>query len=314
VTAANSQGWIGELIEVALAFHPTYRNTPTPPALTEFMQQHQRLEPAAAPPAEPDPFESLVMRGGRVFIARDDLRQKLKLIGTENFSCVLVVNGTKCSGKTYTRDFVNHLKRRDLATERVVYVDVDKEVNTPDDLLKSLGRPLGLQTIPARTSEQDAKTWVPSVGPWVRDGVEKKKEDGIETWWFILDGFSEKTHESTTYDLIRELATIADRDLQEIRLLLLNYGQRLGGQHLFVTEEKIEEIGEKEVSGFLIRANERAGKPHSDERLRTETTEIFMQVSARMDQDHALEHERLCYVSAEVTRKARQLFPMWMPS
>jgi len=242
------------------------------------------------------------------------LRQKLKVIGTKEFSCVLVVNGAKSSGKTYTRYFVNHLKeKRNLATEKVIYVDLDKEVNTPDDLLKLIGRPLGLETIPPRTSEQDAKTWVPGVGNWVREGVDGKKKDGIETWWFILDGFKEKTQESTTYDLILELAKRADLDLQEIRLLLLNYGTRLGGQHLFVNEEKIEEIGENEVLGFLKQANERVGKQYSEDRLKAETADIFVQMKSSMEQDKAPEQERLCYISAEVTRKSRQLFPTWMP-
>jgi hypothetical protein len=315
VGAANTQGWIGELIEAALGFHKDYRETDTPPALLEFIAQCKRLDPAVKPPPEPNPFDTLVMRGGRVFIARDDLRQKLKVIGTKDFSRVMVVNGGKCTGKSYSRFFLNHLKEKEkneIQTERVVYVDLDKQVNNPEDLLKWIGQPLGLKTVPPRTSEQDARTWVPSIGNWVREGVDAKKAEGTETWWFVLDGFSDKTHESTTYDLIRELATRADLDLQEIRLLLVNYGQRLGGQHLFVIEEKVEEIGEKEVRGFLMQVNDRAAKPYSEKQLDDETANVFAQVKARMIEEKAPEQQRLCYISAEVTRKIRQIFPTWM--
>ena len=313
VGAAQTQGWIGELIAAALSFHKDYRETDTPPALVEFIDQHKRLDPALRPPPEPDPHDTLVMRGGRVFIARDDLRQKLKVIGAKEFSRVLVVNGGECTGKTYSRYFVSHLKERnDLQNEKVVYVDLDQQVKKPEDLLKWIGQPLGLTTIPPRTAEQDARTWVPAIGNWIREGLDAKKAEGTETWWFILDGFSDKTQESTTYDLIRELATRADLDLEEMRLLLIDYGQRLGGQHLYVNEEKIEEIGEKAVLVFLGQVNDRAAKPYQEERLKTETADIFAQVKARMLEEQAPEQIRLRYISAEVTRKIRQLFPAWM--
>jgi hypothetical protein len=313
VGAAQTQGWLPELIEATLGFHKEYKRTETPPILAEFIEQHKRLDPSRKPPTEENRYESLVMRGGRVFIGREDLRQKLKVIGTDTFSRVLVVNGAKCTGKTYSRYFLNHLKeRQELHTERVVYVDLDKQVNKPEDLLKWIGDPLGLQSPPPRTAEQDARTWVPAVGNWVRGGLDAKKTEGTEVWWFVLDGFSDKTHESTTYDLIRELATRADIDLGEVRLLLLNYGQRLGGQHLYVNEEKIEEIGDKDVLGFLGKVNERTGKPYSEERLQIESTDIFAQVKMNMVQEQAPEQERLCYISAQVTRKTRQLFPGWM--
>jgi hypothetical protein len=312
---ANKLGWILELIEAAAAFYPTYRNTLTPPAITDFIAAYPRLDPAAKPPPEPDPYETLVMRGGRVFIARNDLRQKLRVIGTGVFSRVLVVNGSKCSGKTYSWYFLNHIKERNgVQSEKVVYVDLDREVNKPEDFVTAIGRPLGLQTIPARTSEQDARGWVPAVSEWVRAGVQAKKQnEGIQTWWFILDGFADKTHESTIYDLILMLATRADLDMQELRLLLLNYGQRLGGQHMFVNEEKISEIGEQEVLGFLKEANRKAGSQVTDEKLKAETKAVFAQVAAGMAENTAPEQERLYYISMEVTRKARQLFPGWMP-
>jgi hypothetical protein len=186
------------------------------------------------------------MRGRRVFFKRDEFRESLQRIGAPNESRVLAVDGDRFTGKTYSRDFLNFLRENEPAwkcrNQQIIYINMDECVFEPEDLARTIGAFFGLkaETMPPDKGEQAARR-IPALLEWLTVGLHNSP---VHVFWLVLDGFRVKVQPQATHDLIRATIDAVDRDLDKVRMILLNYIQHIDLDVVYILKEKIEPINE----------------------------------------------------------------------
>jgi hypothetical protein len=102
VNAAAKEGWLRDFVQ-RLVVDPVTRNRP------EFAAVLAEIDKGAALKTSPDPFEEVLVEGGRPFVNRQPLRARLLVLTDPLGSTVLVVDGAPQSGKSYSYYLINHV-------------------------------------------------------------------------------------------------------------------------------------------------------------------------------------------------------------
>lgn len=299
VDKAIEEDWVWFLIKAA------FIEQPLAPHLKDFATKHPDLNPANAPKSSADHIMAYVLRGQRYFIDRKDLRSALAEMRSDERR-VLVVNGDRLSGKTYTRELISFLSWK-TPKNRPVYVDLDKYVYQPPYLTETIGQLLGMETstMPKKEDEQTAR-WVQRLVGWI---LARVVNPGDITYWFIFDGFREQTLLPETKDWIDELAVQAELNVPQCRVVLLNYKETLPFQISdYVGREEIKPIGRDELLDFFEQLNLDNQKKYGSDDLKGNVETILSQVDAAIASKPESEIERLLLLSKAVTKTARLLF------
>ena len=299
--AAESQGWTLDL--VAGARKAAQDN----PLLKKFIADYPDFDPTKPPPPAVDHYQTRFLLGGRVFLRREDLRTKAKLIGVEDNSRVLVVTGPRVSGKTYSRDFITYVLAKDpqqrLLTQKVLYFDLDDYPSGPGDLARRIGTQLGLkkETMPESKGEQDSR-WVPDLLDWLVGGINAHPADVV---WLILDGFRVHSLPGEVHDLLARLVKEADSTTPKLRMVLLNYGQR-DLVAPFALNEAIdaEPVKRKHIEEFVEHLYQRSGKTYTPENVTKAVDDILAQVDQQLQNRPDAKDRWLEYVSVALTKAA----------
>jgi len=212
VGAANSKGWISQLVLAVVADRPNNQH------IRDFLGKHPYWDPAKHPALQ-HPADTLRVLGGRSFIARDNLRKALKKMDEPTGRKVLLVSSNhRKVGKTYSRDLVGFISENKQPSE-VAYVDLDSEKFDPINLAKKIAKEMKLNTslFPDETTEQAARS---------NQELVKLLTDvdnpSLKVWWIILDGFREGVPSEAIQDFIAQLAQRIQSS-EEFRLILVNY-------------------------------------------------------------------------------------------
>jgi hypothetical protein len=243
INRAESESWLPALIETAWTMQPNH------PGLTRIRQAWQ--VPAVAIPA--DHAKALLLPGKTVLINRQILREKLQTLQAANGSRVLVVDGDSVSGKTYTLHYVSYLASAGR-TFRHSYVDLERMPRTADntiDAAKLAGaiaiRLVGEPVPPPKDGNQ--LTWLDHFEVWLEQKLPKQ-----QIHWLVIDNFRKVALEQSALELVADLAMRTYQTLDNLRLVLLSYGDReaLQAQVVGCVEyEPIAAIGTKDVAGFF---------------------------------------------------------------
>jgi hypothetical protein len=301
VLRAEKQGWVRELVHGALA------EAPAAPHLLAFIQKYPRFDPANAQ-APLDCYRAIFLKSQRVFLKRDELREKLQIIGSPNESRVMAIDGGRGFGKTYSKEFLYFLKENESSwagfVQMIVYVYMDQCVFQPEELARVLGSRLGLdeRTVPPNKGEQDARR-IPDLVDWLREGIEN--DDGV-IWWLVLDGFRVQVQPEATHDLIRALIDTTDSDWGNARLILLDYGKFLDlDTTLYILCETISPIERHDVEDFFEHVYSRSQKTWKPEDIRQTVDDLLAQVDAEVAKRGP--EVRLQILSTGLTRAAKNL-------
>jgi len=258
VGAANSAGWIGQLISEVKKARPNSQS------IRNFLANNPDWDPAASPPEE-HPCDALFLLGGKSFVGRDTFRGYLKAMERDNESKVLVITSDRRRvGKTYSRELVQYLAmRRNLATP--VYLDLDEDTYDPGTLAKRLGARLKIPgNVPDRAQQQAAR-WNQDLIEWLIPETPREKEP---VWWIVLDGFSTRIPSEETQDFIQQL-TQRVQSRVNFRLILVNYTYPLPlGVGGFFFKDKVDPVTPAELQAFLSRVHrQKRGAPPSAQEL-----------------------------------------------
>lgn len=300
VDTANDGDWIWFLIKAALD------DQPLAPHLLAFVAKHPDLNPANAPKPIADHVMAYVLRGQRYFIGRKELRLALKEMRSKDPRRVLIVNGDRISGKTYTRELISFLSEN-TPHHRTVYIDLDKYVYEAPNLTETIGQQMGMDAniMPKQEDEQKAR-WVQRLVGWI---IARVVNPGDTTYWFVFDGFREQTLLPETKDWIDELAVQAETNVPQCRVVLLNYKESLPLQISdYVNREQIKPIGRVELLDFFEQLNSDHQKKYASEHLSGNVETILSQVDAAVAGKPGSEVERLRLLSKAVNETARLLF------
>lgn len=278
VLKAEQRGWVRDLVRGAL------EASPTSPRLRALIQNYPQLDPATAQPAL-ETYRSMFLRGQRVFLKRDDFREALQIIGHQNQSRVIAIDGDRGFGKTYSKEFLYFLRDNEptwLGTnQQIIYVYLDQAVFQPEDLARVIGRRFGLQdaTLPPGKGEQ-APRRIPDLIDWLTGGLQAS---AVDMFWLVLDGFRVQVQPDATHDLIRALIDATDRDWGRVRLLLLNYGKHLDlDTGVYILSETIKPIERTDVEDFFAHVYSESKKHWEPADIKQTVDNLFSQVEAEV--------------------------------
>lgn len=201
-----------------------------PPWLRSLLTLIQLRDPAPQiiarlknpPPKPPDPVDAVLLTSDMPFVNRSILRKRLRVLrnplGTKR---ILVVNGPRCSGKSYTREMIDHLSDGSL---RHCHVKLQSEQvastgarEVARDLVSLMGQPL--DRYPTDNTNEDR--WTQELANWVLlEAVNTPRN-----WWLVLDGFNHPDLRADTRKLIRHLADQVNNGIfvERCRLVLLDF-------------------------------------------------------------------------------------------
>lgn len=311
VDTANHQDWLYFLIKAAV------EDQPLAPHLASFLKKYPDLDPAAGPAPITDHVMAHVLHGRRYFIDRKELRLALKDMRSDLPSTrLLVVNGERFTGKTWTRELISFLSEM-TPKHRAVYVDLDKDVYEALTLTKAIGQLMGMDitTIPKQEDEQKAR-WTQNLCGWII----AKINSGDITYWFVFDGVRERTLLPETKDWIDELAVQVEsnRNVPRSRVVLLDYKESLPfGISDYAGREEIKPIGRDELIDFFELMNRDYKQKYASEDLKGNIDVLMAEVdtviaTAMAQADIAakpeIEAKRPLVLSKAVNETVRLLF------
>lgn len=233
------------------------KRNPTVTALTESLlpRIEQRRSRVSIPA---DPFEACMLRGGLPFVNRALLRSVMRELSNEGGSRVLVIDGPKGSGKSYTRHFVSHIAESH-PNSRVLWINVEDSVRTrftPDQFAISIVTQIGRRSSLAYIPIQQAQTarWIQELRDWLVGEISQT----TETWWLLCDGLSFPDIPTDTKDLLKLLMRSAHVNLPTLRIVAISYSEDMLPTDIvhFIRREQITTIGTSEVKQFFNHLNE----------------------------------------------------------
>ena len=300
VQRAIEEGWISDLV-----YHAVNQN-PNGISLRAFIAKHPDFDPVQGPPVSVDWVMAHTLRARRYFIDRKDLREALKELRSADGPRVLVVNGERVSGKSYTNELISFLSER-TPKNKTIYMNLDKYVFEAPNLTEMIGLQMGMDTtkIPQQQDEQKAR-WVQRLVGWI---LARVVNPGDTTYWFVFDGFREKTLLPETRDWIDELALQAETNVPQCRVVLLNYQESLPFQISdFVSREEIKPIGRDELIDFFGQLNRDHKGNYSPTDLTSKVDVLLAELDGAIASKPEITVERLRLLNKAVKETARLLF------
>ena len=151
----------------------------------------------------PDPFLSLWLRDTMPFFSRSQLRPIVKALIANNSQPILRVIGPEASGKTYTRELIDHVCTSTRSDVHVVLAEVAKGAGPSypvEELADTLVTPTvrDVATRPPRT----ASNYPASLCRWILNAAVQSPG----RWIYVLDGFNQRDLQSETRQLVETLA------------------------------------------------------------------------------------------------------------
>ena len=302
IAKAIAENWLPELIG-AVEASPKKNN----PLFRAFLAAHPGLDPAKAPPPAPDPLASTFLLANRPFVGRPKLRQCLGQLGAPAQSRVLLIDGARGCGKSYTHSFLEF-----AATHwqpcRVQYFDLDGQSYTLSLLSQRLQEALALPLpIPQKDQEQDAR-WAERLASWVVNHT----ANGQGNLWLVFDGFRMHVHDRGVHDFIDKLGEMIDLTAVarggHLRLVLINYESFVPeAVAVGAMEERIERPTKEEFARcFVAKLQEKKGT--SEDLARAAFEEAYAQALAKAGSDpEGQEATELRYINFAMTRAMKRL-------
>jgi len=246
VGKAQDEGWLGRLLEEAVALRP---------AAADLAQLRAELNEAVIA-ERMDHFAACRLLGHNYMVDRGPLRAKLQhLAASEEGIHILKVQGPSKSGKSHTFQLIRYLAER-VGGFKMIFVDLAELSSAVgrDLLPEDLGEEIVLQmnlsgVMPARQNELDSR-WVRRFVAWLTGELQGRDD----FYWIVLDSFTNTLVPAGVYELIQRLAEQVEANLSQVRLILLGYDRDLPDRVLGGLEEDdltaVGHIGQDELLRF----------------------------------------------------------------
>ena len=292
LTAATAEGWILQLVETARSRRAQAQDFLQATAPIEAALR-ARQAPAWHMPA--DPYQVYFLGAMTWFLDRTELRGALRQMNEQDFR-VLVVRGEPRSGKTYSTRLIAFLQN--TFNYNIAKIDFGEAVYGPDDLVRSILRQLGRPVDNLPPQQAQAAYWVHELRDWLLGEVGKL----ARPVWVVLDGFDEDQLQTSTQDLIRDLAVRINEDRQiPLRLVVLSH--RDVQLHIDVDpemlREQLERIDRPQVAEFFARLARDADPTSTPDKVAATVEHIFSDLPDPNAADHLRQLSRRV---AEATR------------
>ncbi len=213
VTVANTEGWIGDLLE---GLRNGDRISP------DLIATIDGFAGLRAPSSVPAHLELLL--DGTPFVNQHPLRHALLTMTQPHGPKVLQVTGAPLSGRTYSRYLIAHVGRRVNAK---VYLSPPIEATTTArDVVEDLALMMRLGTPPTLADTPQDSTAVTRMVRWLVAAAQDLQHD----WWLVFDGFDTQKIGDSVLMLMHGLAqSVGVGQPDRIRLFLLAWDRAISG-------------------------------------------------------------------------------------
>jgi hypothetical protein len=218
IEAADAQNWIRALVDhLATSFD-------TRP---EFARVLIEIDRATTPRTVPDPFDEVLLDGGRPFVNRRPLRASLLDLTDQGGSSVLLIDGERQSGKKFSYYLINHVApTKGFIVSRFPMARSPR----PDELADDVLRRIGVERILPEIGNESAERWAEKLADKVYQLIFEKKSRRL----FVFEGFpTTKLPDGTivetplpegTASFIVRLARYSDEELRPyLRVVLIRF-------------------------------------------------------------------------------------------
>jgi hypothetical protein len=267
VRAAAAEGWLNQLLSAAALSRSKDRE------IAVLVRDVRESQPAVAG----DPYETLVLPSGRLFLGRQPFRTALRELSASSVSRILRVDGTPGSGKSHSCLLLNYLAQA-LGTFMAASFNLDP-LATPDPGSVARGLLILLggdpATLPDRETARSFRQWTGDLA----DRVEVEILRAGRPAWLVFDGLDNSALAVDVLDLIVHFALRAASGSGLLRVVML------GGLPLL--PPSLESQTMREVIRPIVRedvaacANDFAARHHLEIRqadVQTAVGRIFAQV------------------------------------
>lgn len=282
ISWATARGCERDLYEAALAGNSDSREL-------------QALGPRIPNPAllSADDFEVCYVQN-RAFINRKPLRKAVKRLAAPDASRLLVIDGPRTSGKSYSLFYIHHVAhRRDI---QVVEIDLRAaypgETLTADHVARDIATQMNLEEPPR--SEEQAPRRIQIFCNWLAGKLRATNY----TWWIVIDHCNAPLP-SDVLDLIEELARRVQKAWHCVRLILVADSVAVP---LVVDEsaerESVELLDKIHITEFLIQFRQQIGLKDDD----AEVGRILGEIMKRVDPNSP---DRMSMIGRAATAQCR---------
>ncbi len=209
VVAASEEDWVADLNDRLAAQFPN-RN--------EFGVIKAALVAENVVPTAADPFDEVLLDGGRPFVNRRSLRRALLTLVDTGGDRVLLVDGKEKTGKSFSFYLVNHVVTRNGF--RAHLFDLSKSPS-PIQLAEDVMQRLPVAVPLSEQGLESAQRWAEKLA----GDIAKAVTTSNVARFFVFDNFPDSLPEDDpTISLIARLATYADQDLRPLlRVVLVRF-------------------------------------------------------------------------------------------
>jgi len=180
------------------------------------------------PPKSSGPFDALVLYSKLPFLDRHPTRAALRaFLDPRPAQPVVVVNGARRAGKTYTAEFVDHVLHDHPGVQHCRIEIGEKQGASvgPAELARDAVAYMGGDPAAGPQPTTNLDRWAQELANWI---ISVANRSGIN-WWFVLDGFNTRELRDDTQLLIiklaRSLTTGVSRERH--RLILLDFDRSI---------------------------------------------------------------------------------------
>lgn len=236
VTAANAEGWIGQLLD---GLRAADKINPDLIALIDGFAGTR------APTDVPAHLELLL--DGTPFVNQHPLRHALLTMTQPHGPKVLQVTGAPASGRTYSQYLIAHVGRRMNA--RVYLSPPIEATTTARDVIEDLALMMRLGSPPTLADAPQDSTAVTRMVRWFVAASQDLQHD----WWLVFDGFDTQKIDDSVLMLMHGLAqTVGLGQPDRIRLFLLAWDRVISGPPPGrVFEQGVQSFDKPHVKDYL---------------------------------------------------------------
>jgi hypothetical protein len=192
----------------------------------------------------------------RPILDRGRLRQHLNDLASEDGASLLVVTGSRSSGRTFSFHIMKYISARlDLFDAHLVDHDMWTEPPKPIELMRAITDVMGLEP-PGDHDIEDEITRAKLLANSFVAAVSR----GRRTRWLVIDSLDRPTVRADTEAMIQAIVEAVDRGVRNLRLVLLGYQGRLPpGVEPTTLREEIPPVDRAMLEEFYVAAGNESG-------------------------------------------------------
>jgi hypothetical protein len=208
VESADGQGWLRNLV---LGLHA---QMPNRPELSVVLAEIDRAAPLRTVTS---PFDEVLLESGRLFVNRRELRNHLLELTDPAGTPILLVDGERQSGKTFSYYLINHVAPcKGYAVSRFMMGRLPK----PDELADEILSRIGVNKLLPPIGVESAERWAEKLADIVARAIEERAVPRI----LVFDEFSDTPLPDGTTSFIVRLVKYSDEEMRRhLRVVLMRF-------------------------------------------------------------------------------------------